>query len=57
MPVDEEIAGCGNSNLHVTDFFVAVDDGEQKLTTLLDRNGWVELQLVVTEICDEHGWL
>ena len=55
--IDEEILGSGNGNLHITNFFVAVDTGEQKLHALLDRDGWVDLQLIVTEVCAEHGWV
>ena len=55
--VDEEIRGAGSYDIHVTDIYVEVNNGTNRFRAILDKEGWLELQLVVTEVCAENGWL
>lgn len=55
--IDEEIRGEGTYDIHVTHEYVEVDDGLNRRRVLLDEDGWMELQAVVTEVCAYYGWI
>lgn len=55
VQIEEEIRGTASYDVVVTERYVELSNGTNRFRAFLDEDGWQELQMVVTEVCVQHG--